>query len=96
MRKDKEESLPNQQPDELKALGSLVEEFVSKLRYVEAEQDELKERRKELIEEYSDKLDVKTLNAAMKIVKIKSGSDRKHTLDTFLEILERRENGDVL
>jgi hypothetical protein len=63
---------------------------------VEAEIDLLKEDRKVLLEEFKEKLDVKTLNSALKITKIKSSSDRKHTLDTFLEILERRENGDVL
>jgi uncharacterized protein (UPF0335 family) len=72
-----------------------VEEFVSKLRGVDAEIDLLKGDRKEIVEEYSEKLDVKTLNAALKIVKIKTSSDRKHTLDTFLEILEKHEDGDV-
>lgn len=94
MAKNKDAALPTQ-PDELKELGSLVEEFVSKLRGVDAEIDLLKADRKEIVEEYSDKLDVKTLNAALKIVKIKSSSDRKHTLDCFLEILEKHEDGDV-
>jgi uncharacterized protein (UPF0335 family) len=94
MAKKKVEVLPTQ-PDELKELAILVEEFVSKLRGVDAEIDLLKGDRKEIIEEYGEKLDTKTLNAALKIVKIKTSSDRKHTLDTFLEILEKHEEGDV-
>jgi uncharacterized protein (UPF0335 family) len=94
MPKKKEETLPTQ-PDELKALGSLVEEFIKRLQTIEAEIDLLKTDRKELLEEFKEKLDLKTLTAAMKIVKIKSSSDRKHTLDTFLELLEKHEDGDV-
>lgn len=84
----------DEQPDEIKELSKLVEEFVTRMRRVEAEIDLLKEDRKELLEEFKGKLDLKTLTAALKIVKIKQSSDRKHTLDTFLDILEHSEVAD--
>lgn len=76
-----------QQPDELKELSSLVKEFVHRLQSVDNEMELLKETRKELIEEYSSKLDIKVLNKALQIDKIMKKVEQKHTLDTFLEIL---------
>ena len=81
----------DQQPDELKELGSIVEEFTGKLAYIENEMETLKGDRKELIEEYKEKLDMKTLTAAMKIVKVKRATEPKHTLDQFLDILETQD-----
>ncbi len=81
----------DQQPDELKELGAIVEEFTGKLAYIENEMETLKADRKELIEEYKEKLDMKTLNAAMKIVKVKRATEHKHTLDQFLDILETQD-----
>jgi len=75
------------QPDELKELSALVKEFVGKLQSIDNEMELLKESRKELLEEYQSKLDTKILNQAIRIEKIRSKVDRKHTLDTFLEIL---------
>ena len=76
-----------QQPDELKELSTLVKEIVHRLQSVDNELELLKETRKELIEEYSSKLDIKVLNKALQIDKIMKKVDQKHTLDTFLEIL---------
>ncbi len=81
----------DQQPDELNELSAIVEEFTKKLAYIDNEIDVLKGDRKELIEEYKEKLDMKTLNAAMKIVKTKRAVEHKNTLDNFLEILETRD-----
>lgn len=79
------------QPDELNELSSVVEEFTKRLATVDQEIELLKADRKELIEEFKEKLDMKTLNAAMKIVKTKRATEHKHTLDTFLEIIETRD-----
>lgn len=76
-----------QQPDELKELSTLVKEFVHRLQSVDNEMELLKETRKELIDEYSSKLDIKVLNKALQIDKIMKKVEQKHTLDTFLEIL---------
>lgn len=75
------------QPDELNALKALVEEFLGKLQGIDNEIDLLKEDRKGLFEEYSDRLDMKTLKAAMRIVDIKQGVAHKDTFDCFLEVL---------
>lgn len=75
------------QPDELNALKDLVKEFVGKMQVVDNEIETLKEDRKEIIEEYSSKLDYRTLQAAMKVVKIQNGVAHKDTYDTFLEVL---------
>jgi len=59
-----------------------LKEFVEKLLLVENERKLLVEDRKVLIAEYKDKLDVKAVQAAMRIVKIKSQLD---TSDDELE-----------
>ena len=43
--------------------------------------------RKEIIEEYTDKLDMKTLHAALRVLKIQQGVAHKDTYDLFLEAL---------
>jgi uncharacterized protein (UPF0335 family) len=80
------------QPDELGALTALVSEFVDRLKSIESEIDTLKQDQKELVEEYSDRLDIKTLQAAMRTVKIKKKVGYKDTFDTFVDILEEKEN----
>jgi len=76
------------QPDELNALRSLVKEFVEKIESVDNEIELLKTDRKEIIEEYQDKLDMKTLQAALKVVRIKQGIAHRDTFDLFLEALD--------
>lgn len=81
-------NVANCQPDELNALKLLVREFVGKLENVDNEIELLKSDRKELIEEYSEKLDWKTLQAAIKVVKIKQGVAHRDTYDLFETVLE--------
>lgn len=80
------------QPDEIGELTELVNQFIERFKAIEHEIETLKEDQKELIEEFSDKLDIKTLQAAMRTVKIKKKVGYKDTFDTFVEILERKEN----
>jgi len=80
------------QPDEIGELTELVDQFIERFKVIEHEIETLKEDQKELIEEFSDKLDIKTLQAAMRTVKIKKKVGYKDTFDTFVEILERKEN----
>ena len=75
------------QPDEIGALRELVKEFVGRVENIDNEIELLKEDRKSVIEEYSDKLDMKTLQAALKVIKIQKGVDHKDTYDLFLEAL---------
>lgn len=85
------EAAGDAQPDELNELAAIVEEFTKRLATVDNEIELLKMDRKELIEEFKEKLDMKTLTAAMKIVKVKRAQERQHTLDTFLTIIEERD-----
>jgi len=48
----------------------------------------LKQDRKDLVEEYSTKLDLKVLQAAMKVVKIQQSVAHRDTFDLFLEVLD--------
>ena len=80
-------NIATMQPDEITALRTLVKEFITKIESVDNEIELLKTDRKEIIEEYSDKLDMKTLQAALKVVKIQSEVSHKDTYDLFLEAL---------
>lgn len=80
------------QPDEIGELTKLVTEFIERFKSIEQEIELLKDDQKELLEEFADKLDIKTLQAAMRTVKIKKKVGYKDTFDTFVEILERKEN----
>jgi uncharacterized protein (UPF0335 family) len=75
------------QPDEINSLRSLVKEFISKIESIDNEIELLKGDRKEIIEEYTEKLDMKTLQAALRVVKIQQAIEHKDTYDLFLEAL---------
>ena len=78
------------QPDEINALRAVVKEFVTKLETIDNEIELLKGDRKEVIEEYTDKLDIKTLQAALKVVKIQNEVAHRDTFDLCLEALNER------
>lgn len=82
-----DKSVAELQPDELNALKALVKEFMSKVESIDNEIELLKSDRKELIEEYSTKLDFKTLQAALKVVKIQNNVAHRDTYDLFVEVL---------
>jgi hypothetical protein len=82
----------DRQPSELGDLKSLVSNFLDRFKNIESEIELLKEDQKQLVEEFSDRLDIKTLQAAMRTVKIKKKVAFKDTFDTFVEILEQKEN----
>lgn len=75
------------QPDEINSLRALVKEFIQRIESIDNEIELLKQDRKEVIEEYQDKLDMKTLQAALKVVKIQQGVAHKDTYDLFIEAL---------
>ena len=75
------------QPDEVGALRNLVKEFITKIEAIDNEIELLKGDRKEIIEEYQEKLDMKTLQAALKVLKIQQGVAHKDTYDLFIEAL---------
>jgi hypothetical protein len=83
-----EEQTFDKQPDELNALKVIVKEFMDRAQAIDNEIETLKQDKKDLIEEFSEKLDVKTLNEALRVLKIKANVKRKDTFETFVEILE--------
>lgn len=80
----------NMGPDEIGALKQLVDEFISRMTNVENELTLLKEDKKALVSEFSEKLDMETLHSVMRILKIKEGVQRKNAFDTFMEILSEQ------
>jgi uncharacterized protein (UPF0335 family) len=84
---EKQYNIALMQPDELGALRTLVKEFIGRLENVDNEIELLKQDRKDLVEEYAEKLDYKTLQAALKVVKIQSEVEHKDTFDLFIETL---------
>lgn len=82
MKKNVEESI------NLSELKEVAQEFLNRLNTIDNELSLLKDDRKELIDEYSKKLDMKTLKAAMQVNKIKKQVEHEDTFDVFLEILE--------
>jgi len=85
---EKQYNIADKQPDEVNELRELVKEFVKKIETVDGEIELLKGDRKEIIEEYSDKLDMKVLTAALRVVKITQGVAHRDTFDLFLECLD--------
>lgn len=67
----------------------LVRKFLKAYRSIEIEMDDLRERKKELMEEYKDKLDKKALTQAIRVAKIKSKVDAKDTFDQYCDILDK-------
>lgn len=85
---------PDRQPSELGELKKTVGEFVRRLKNIEGEMELLREQQKDLVDEFKDQLDMKTLKAAIRAVKIKKKIDHKDTFDTFVDILETYETVD--
>lgn len=67
-----------------------LSEFIEKYIAIENEQKLLAEDRKLLVSEYKDKLDVKTVQAALRVVRMKSKLDvSDDEFDNMLLALER-------
>lgn len=70
--------------------NTVMEEFISKLFALENEQKILSEDRKLLIADYKEKLDVKAVQAAIRIAKIKSKVDSSdEELDNMVSTVEK-------
>ena len=76
-------------PSSISDLEPIIQEFVEKMKRIKNEQELLKQDEKDLMEEYKDKLDMKALKAAMRVVAVKEKVDHKDTFDTMVEVLER-------
>lgn len=62
--------------------------FIKKYEYLETEMHTLREAQKELCDDFKEKLDLKTLRAAMRVVKIKKGVIHRDTFDVFVAALD--------
>lgn len=68
---------------------SVATEFIEKLTSIENEQKLLNEDKKALIDEYKEKLDLKALFAAIRIVKIKSRlGDSEPECETYIDEID--------
>jgi len=75
-------------PDELGATKTLLEEFVKRATVIEHEQQLLREDKQMLIEEFRDRIDMKTLQAALRTVKIRKTVKHRDTYDTYVSVLD--------
>ena len=67
----------------------IVNEFIEKLTRIEGEMKLLGEDRKALMEEYEEKIDLKALKAAIRIVKIKSKlGDSESECETYIDEID--------
>ena len=82
------ETLP-QEPDELNSVKVLIKEFIERIQNIDNEIDLLKIDRKELIEEFKSKIDVKILKAALRVIKIQNSIQHRDTYDVYLEVLQQ-------
>lgn len=85
---DKNYNVDLMQPDEINSLKELAKEFLDRLNNIDNEIELLKNDRKELTEEFKNKLDMKTLQAALRVSKIEQGVLHRDTYDLFKEVLD--------
>jgi hypothetical protein len=78
-------------PTEIGEIEKLVTEFMRRYDNIDNELEILKEDKKQLIEEFSDRLDMKTMQQAIRTVKIRKKVDKLDTYETIVEILDKRE-----
>ena len=73
-------------------MQELVSEFLDRLIALEHEMKMLQQDKKELIENYKDKLDVKAIKAALQIAKIKARLDNTSDveLNNWLDIVTKK------
>jgi uncharacterized protein (UPF0335 family) len=67
----------------------IVQELIEKIASIDNEIKLLQDDRKELLEEYKDKLDIKAFKAALRIIKLRENVDNNE-LDTILDALDNK------
>ena len=70
------------------ASQDIIKELVEKLNTVDNEIKLLQEDRKELLEDYKEKLDLNAFRAAIRIVKARENVDQNE-LETILDVIDR-------
>jgi uncharacterized protein (UPF0335 family) len=79
-------------PTELSEIKAIVDEFMNRYDTLENEIQLLAEDQKNLLEEFGDRLDMKSMRQAMRTVKIRKKVAHKDTYETFVDILDGRES----
>lgn len=77
-----------QQPDELGELKKTLKEFIDRRAAIENEIETLKGDLKDLTEEFKGRLDTKTLDAVLRVMKIEANVKHKSTYDAMIEVLK--------
>lgn len=85
---EQETNVQDTAPNEKKDVEKTLREFLTRLENIHQEIAGLKEAEKDLWTEFSDRLDAKTLKAALRVLKIEASVDHKNTFDTFYEVLK--------
>ena len=80
------------QPDELNVLKVEVVEFVKRLENLDNEIACLRDDKKQLKEDFADKLDVPTLDKVLRVLKVESDVKHRHTYDCFMEVLREHDS----
>lgn len=76
------------QPDELNELKSVVREYLERSQNLDEEIAGLRESKKDLKAEFEKRLDIKTLEQVLKVMKIEASVDHKDNYDSFSEIVK--------
>lgn len=74
--------------DKAPDLRETVAEFTKRLQNIEAEMSELRERKKDLVEEFKPRMDLKSFTLAMRVAKAKAAVVHAFEFDTMLDVLE--------
>lgn len=76
------------QPNSLTDLKPIIADFISRLSQIEHEIETLNRDRKELFEEFEQKVDIKELKAALRVHKIQQKVNHRHAFESILSCLE--------
>ena len=74
-------NLQELQPDELNELKDLVRDYVKRLKSLDSEITGLREAKSDLNDEFKNKLDIRTLNIVMRILKAEDSVQHRDTFD---------------
>jgi uncharacterized protein (UPF0335 family) len=88
MSQKKTYNLAELQPDELNELKALVRDYFKRLQHIEDEMKDLREAKADLTEEFKDKLDLRTLNIVVRIIKAEDSVQHRDTFDLYREATE--------
>lgn len=76
------------QPDSLTDLKPIIKEFLSRLESLEHEIELLAQDKKDLFEEFAQKVDMKELKAALRVYKIEQKVNHRDAYESILECLK--------